>query len=406
MNMQRCLYDLVLFLYCLVMMPKLFLERLQGKRHPAFLQRIGFNLPHPNRSKVIWIHAVSVGEVKASAPFLRILKENFPDAWICVTTTTSTGQEEAKRSLKSADAFFYLPLDFSFVVRRFVTKIKPDLFFLVESDFWPQLLEAVRKRGGKTFLISGKMSERASARWNYFPSIAGRLFSQLDCLCVQSEEYRGRFLSVGVAPAKIHITGNLKFDLEPQNAHHLPLAADLQFLTISCTHSPEEEILLDLLKNSPWTIFLAPRHPERFGEVAHLLERKNISFIRWKDLSQYRGEKVILVDVMGQLASCYSVSKLALVGGSFIPKIGGHNVLEPCLYGCPSLFGPYTFTQKELVKKVIASGSGMQKPLVSVLDAIEEILENHEEYSLRARKIIADSRGAASLTWNILHPFL
>ena len=382
------------------MAPKIALDRLRGKRHPAFFQRLGFSLPTPAQKTVIWIHAVSVGEVKAAAPFFHLLKDTFPDAWFCITTTTATGQEEAKtRSLTMADAFLYLPLDFSFAARRFVKKLRPHLFFLVEGDLWPNLLAEIRKSGCKTFLISGKMSQKSASRWRFFPSFAKRLFSHIDLICAQSQEHANRFLPFLSNPSKLRITGNLKFDMRPQVSKNL-LITDRPVLTLSSTHAPEEEVLLDLLETGPWVIFLAPRHPERFEEVARLLTKKNISFIRLSQMGEYSPKtKVILVDAMGQLASCYANSKLAIMGGSFVPHIGGHNVLEPCLYGCPVLFGPHTFAQEELVQQVLDAGAGLQRPLSQVLEGVQQILADHFLFSSRALQCAEQMRGASLSTW-------
>ena len=156
------LTDVILLLYCLLIAPKIAWERLRGKKHPAFFQRLGFFLPSSKGNPVILLHAVSLGEVKSATSFYNLLKQQFPDASIFITTTTVTGHEEAKRSLLGADAYLYLPLDFSFVVRRFLKKLKPNLFFLIEGDIWQNLITQIKKHGGKAFLISGKMSQRLS----------------------------------------------------------------------------------------------------------------------------------------------------------------------------------------------------------------------------------------------------
>lgn len=381
------IYNIVLFLYCLLLAPKLLWERLHGKRHPAFLQRLGFFLPKTPHKQVIWLHAVSVGEVKAAVPFFLLLKQNFPDAWFCVTTTTTTGQEEAKRSL-DADAYLYLPLDFSWVAKRFVNKMRPDLFFLVEGDLWPNLLMSVKKRGGKAILISGKMSERSFKRLKRFPFVASKLFSPLDLLCVQSAEHANRFAHFAT---NVRITGNLKFDMQAQEVN----VSARHFLTISSTHALEEELLLDQLKEGPWSIFLAPRHPERLNVVADMLAKKNISFAR---LSEGKEAKVILVDSMGKLGFCYAQSKIAIVGGSFVPGIGGHNMLEPALYGCPSLFGPHVEGQKELAKKVLESRAGLQAQVMHIVEAVHEIFSDQEAYAQRSSQMIEGLRGASLST--------
>jgi 3-deoxy-D-manno-octulosonic-acid transferase len=393
------IYDLALFIYFILSLPKICWDRLRGKKHPAFLQRLGFFLPIPTKPQVIWIHAVSVGEVKAAVPFFDLLKEKFPKSWIVITTTTATGQLQAKRSLSLADAFLYLPFDFSFSSRLFVKAIRPDLFFLVESDFWPNLLKNVKRRGGKTFLVSGKISSRSVSRWQKFPFLAKRFFSSLDLLCVQNKEHANRFLSLVQEDNKIKITGNLKFDMRREFLKPLPFVETRSYITLSCTHAPEEDLLLDRLLTMSWTILLAPRHPERFREVQSLLERKKITYTRLSDYQEKSGLKVILIDSMGLLPSCYTRSFVAIVGGSFIPGVGGHNVLEPCFYGCPSIFGPYTYGQIEIVQTVLKGNSGLESPLEGILETVEKISSDRVAFSRRAEELVGGLHGISLSTW-------
>lgn len=388
----------LLCLYLLLLSPKLVYDRLRkGKKHPGFSARFGFSLPKLTE-KTIWIHAVSVGEVKAAQPLFRALKKEFPLHSFLITTTTATGQAEAKRSLSSADAFSYAPVDFKWVVRLWMKKVRPEMYILLESDFWPNLLSELKKSGCKNILVSGKLSERSYRRFKWVSSFGKKLFSLFDLLCVQNEEHLNRFRFF--APKKLCQTGNLKLDIEPQCVdldfwkQKLPLGSAI---TVSCTHAPEEEWLIDQI---PGTIFLAPRHPERFEEVAQLLAKKQIPFIRWSQLDERRGgERVILVDAMGQLPICYSLSRLAIVGGSFVPGIGGHNVLEPCLYGIPVLFGPYMHTQTEFSRRVQEARAGIQISVERVKETVEEILRNREkEMRSRAVHLIESSRGSASRT--------
>ncbi|HSX11650.1 MAG TPA: glycosyltransferase N-terminal domain-containing protein, partial [Chlamydiales bacterium] len=360
--------NLLIFLYLILIGPKLFLDRvLRGKRHPGLLQRLGLRVPRSDRP-VIWIHAISVGEVKAAQPLFRKLRETHPDSFFLITTTTATGQAEAHRSLSDADAIAYLPLDFTWVVRRWVAKLQPKLFILIECDFWFNLLAALKKSGARIVLVSGKISQRSARRFALFPTFTKKLFSHFDLLCIQNDDHLRRFAPLVPDPKRLHVTGNLKLDIEPQPIDpsywktHLSLPP--QTLTISCTHAPEEALLLDALQASGWFIILVPRHPERFNEVAQLLTQKQIPFFRWSHLQARRGgERVLLVDAMGQLPICYSLSRLTLVAGSFIDHIGGHNLLEPCLYGSPVVFGPYTYAQTEFATRAIDSGAGVRLSL-------------------------------------------
>ena len=387
------IFNVALFFYLLAILPKLLFDLLKGKKHPSLLQRLGASLPNPQGKPVIWIHGVSVGEIKAAQPLFRALKQKHPSAFFLITTTTATGQSEARRSLSEADAFCYLPLDFTFVVRRWVQKLRPQLFLLIESDFWPNLLAAIQRAGGKTILVSGKMSERSFKRFLLFSPLARCLFDRFDLLLVQNQTHHGRFFPFA-NPSRLHITGNLKLDFQPQipDTSYWKGKISLPVITIASTHAPEEEQILDALKNLDLFLFLAPRHPERFEAVAELLTQKKIPFIRFSQ-PHLQGERVVLVDAMGRLPLCYSLSRLAIVGGSFIPQIGGHNILEPCLYGAPVLFGPHMHAQEELTARVLEAKAGRQVPLNQLSSSIRDLLHD-SAMQHAAKKIIETCKGA------------
>ena len=387
--------NVFLILYLIFLAPKLLINRLKGKRHPAIMQRLGFSLPKPDRP-VIWIHAVSVGEVKAAQPLFEALKTD--TYYFFITTTTATGQAEAKRSLKGADAYGYLPIDLTWVVRRFVKTLKPHHFILVESDFWPNLLTALKKNGTKISLVSGKISERSANRFLKIPFFSRRLFSCFDHLCVQNEEYFQRF-----APftSRVQITGNLKLDLVAQ-----PVTKRLELsqpvITVSCTHFPEEEWILDALEGREGTLFLAPRHPERFKEVAELLDKRGMHYTRW---SKNQMSKLVLIDAMGQLPICYAHSRLAILGGSFVNHVGGHNVLEPCLYGTPVIFGPYMHEQTEFAQRALDSIGGAQIPINQLRRMVERFFSDRgveEKMREGALNSIEAGRGATARTLKII----
>jgi len=408
--------NLVVFLYFLGIIPKVFFDRIaKGKKHPEILQRLGFSIPDNRGKPVIWMHAVSVGEVKSSQPLFVELKKIHPDAFFLITTTSATGQAEAKRSLKDADGFAYLPLDLTWIVNRWVDRLRPQLLILVESDFWPHLLKSVKKKGGRIALVSGKISQRSARRFKRFPFFSKMIFSHIDLFCVQNEEYYNRFLPLVPDPSRMQITGNLKLDVQSQSVDISFWQGKLQLpkkpiITISCTHAPEEELLLGALANPDWFFFLAPRHPERFDEVAEILTQREIPFIRWSQIEKMKGgEAVILVDAMGQLPICYTFSRLAIVAGSYIDRIGGHNVLEPCLYGTPVFFGPHMFGQTEFADRVSKSKAGMQIPLQNLRSAVDLFLKDSiQEKSMRAAAVdlIRNSRGTVIRTLQSLQGFL
>jgi len=386
----------LIFLYLLLISPKLVFDRMvKGKKHPGLLQRLGFDLPSVN-GPVIWIHAVSVGEVKAAAPLFTKLKEAYPGHFFLVTTTSATGQAEAKRSLSKADAYSYLPIDLSWVARRFISHFRPEKFILIESDFWPNLLRELKRGGAQITLASGKMSERSARRFSFFSYFSKNLFSLFDLLCVQSEEHYDRFFPLVLDKSKLHISGNLKLDMTPQRVDLSHFSIEKPIITISCTHAHEEEMILSELIGGDWYILLAPRHPERFIEVATLLKKLNISFTKWSDKS-FTGE-VLLVDTMGQLPTCYGSSRLVIMGGSYVKHIGGHNMFEPLLYGAPVIFGPFTYGQTELVNKASNAGSGICVPIESLREFVGRFFESREqedEMKKGAEQLMNKSRGAA-----------
>lgn len=412
--------NLLVLLYFLAIAPKLLWERVvKGKKHPGFLQRLGFFLPHPQGKPTLWLHAVSVGEVKSARPLFDRLRRNYPGFFFLVTTTTATGQEEAKKTLGSADAFAYLPLDLPWVVQRWVRQLRPQLFVSIESDLWPNLLAAIQQKGGKTALVSGKMSERSARRYRRLSFFAQAIFSRLDLVCVQNELQLARFSPLVPNSARLAATGNLKFDLQPQTVDSFYWKArwNLQqpAIAIACTHPNEEERILDALyPSSPYFFFLAPRHPERFAAVGRLLAQKKIPFLRWSQSQNspeiHRGgERVVLVDTMGALPICYTLSRLAILGGSFIDRIGGHNILEPCLYGTPVFFGPHMFGQTELAARVLEAQAGAQLSPAALRGAVDRFFASptlEEKMRGSALALFENHRGSTERTLAKIAPLL
>lgn len=375
-----------------------------------FFKRITQKVPDAAGRQVIWIHGVSVGEIKSAGPFFQKLRRSYPNAYFLITTTTTSGQAEARRSFSEADAICYLPIDIPWIVSHWVQKLKPRFFFLIETDFWPFLLQAIRKNGGKNILISGKISARSAQRFRLFFSLSKRLFSLFDLLCVQNQEHYQRLAPFVANPNRLQITGNLKLDLRPESIDIQCWRAQIQIpsnaIAITCTHPSEESQLLDLLYPCSYFFFLAPRHPERFEEVADLLQRRNIPFIRFSQLSQKRleGKRVVLMDVMGKLSVCYSLSRLAILGGSFTP-IGGHNILEPCLYHIPVLFGPHMHTQTELVSLVLNAKAGQQLSLLELPHAVHSYFSDssiESEMKKGVTRLLQNIGGAVENTLRIL----
>ena len=403
-------YNICLVLLGLFTLPKFLLS--WSKYKGTILYRLGLKSPDLQLSSapVIWIHAVSAGEIKAAIPLVAQLQQDFPFTQIVVSNTTRTGHIEAKKSLPQAKAHFFLPLDFSWIMGCLVKQISPNALFLIESDFWFHLVYHVKKIGGKVALVNGKISDRSYKRFQFFSYFTRKLFSLFDLFLVQNSAYFEKFSHL-INPNKIHITGNLKWDVKPDllsSSQKEGLKEQFKLasktIIIASTHDPEEKWLLEKL-DLLWQLFptlkvlIAPRHPERFQYVSSLLQKKNYSYALSSNPSQITGEEqVILIDQMGQLTKLYQIVDLAIVGGSFIPHVGGHNIFEPVSVGTPVLFGPHMHTQKDLQQQILAAHSGMEITLDSLVETISKLLS----FPLSISQNSSPMQGAAKKTIDLL----
>lgn len=424
--MFSLLYDFGLFLFALIALPKLLWQWcFQGKYKESLPARLGFSYPafSPEKGKkVIWIHSVSMGETRAIIPLFRKIRLENPNAHIVISTTTETGNAEAKRSMPEADAHFYLPLDFSWIIRRLFDRVQPTMLILCESDFWFHLLQTAKIRGIPVALVNGKVSERSCARFRKVPFFTRRLFSAFKQMCVQNALYRDRFLSMGIPSEKIVVTGNLKFDaptkkMTPAEAQafrdSLGISDGQPVLVIGSTHAPEEEWLLTALE-PVWNRFpnlkvlLAPRHPERFPEVAHLFKERALAFGRLSE-TKNRSERLLLIDGMGILHQCYQIGTLAIVGGSFVSHVGGHNILEPVLAGTPVLFGPHLHNQPDFKELVVSAGAGEEVTVKQLPDALATYLADPARqisYKKACETLTATIQGATLRTYEKIFSLL
>lgn len=410
--MLSLFYNLILFLLGLLVLPKFLWQRFRyGKYRHSIAQRLGKHLPllHEKQGPVFWLHMCSVGETKALIPLYRKLKEELPHAHFFISSITETGHAEALKNLKGAEAYFYLPLDFSFLMKKLVKRLSPDFLILSESEFWYHLLKYVKKSGAKSVSVNGKISEKSAYLFKKFSFFSKRLFNYFDHFYVQNQIYYDRFLPF-VEPARLSICGNLKLDI-PFTA--LSASEKIQFqnqlgikpqdivITIGSTHAPEEKEILSvldpLLQEFPHLkILIAPRHPERWNPVAHeLSERYLISRYSLKNPSS--DARIILIDTLGILMSCFQISTLAIIGGSFFPGIGGHNIFEPLQADTPVLFGPHMETQTELVEMVLKAHAGKQIIMSDLYLEVKNLL-NHppqlNQMKQHAHQTVKKAQGA------------
>jgi len=377
--MKRWLFNLIYFGILLLVSPLILYRSVrQGKYREGFKQKFFGRVPkrqyvlHRSRksadTKIIWFHAVSMGEVKLLHPLLQQVRTMRPD-WCCVISTTSkTGMDLAKQMFGKDWVLFYCPLDFSWAVSTAFQRLKPDMLVLIEQELWPNLIETAKQDGVKLALVNGRFGEGGYKRYLWIQSIITPMLQQFDLVAPQTELYAGWFRRLGVSSEVIHITGSIKFDgantdrNNPETERFRKLAGisaeDIVFLAGSTQH-PEEKYALECYEHlkseyPPLRLILVPRHPERFNEVAAMLDDKGIFWERRSALSAgntptAERARVLLVDTVGELGGWWGTAAIAFVGGS-MGKREGQNMIEPAAYGAAVCFGPNTKNFRDIVE--------------------------------------------------------
>ncbi len=423
------LYSLMLACALLVSLPWWVLQVLRlGKYRAGLSERLGFiplRLRPRAKPGAIWIHAVSVGEVLAISRLVAELKNSVPRRPVFVSTTTATGQALARERFGEAQVF-YMPIDFGFAVRAYLGLLRPSLLVLAETEFWPNLVHLARKRGSPVAIVNARVSDRSFPRYRRFRRLFARVLAEVNLFLAQTEEDALRLREIGAAAERVHVSGNLKFDV--RSAAGSPLQEDLRrtigkdspVIVCGSTAEGEEELLLraflEVLKQYPSAVMvLAPRHPERFDKVAGLITEKGLLVVRRSSWSpagaapSSMSGSVFLLDSVGELASVYAVATVAFVGGSLLPGVGGHNILEPAQHGVPVLAGPSTANFREIVS-IFERGGGIR--IVTAENLTGELLrlladgEERRRLGDRARQLFLENTGATARTLQALETLL
>ena len=367
-------------------------------RRSAFLERFGripeADLARIGGRRVIWVHAVSVGETIASFPLLKGLRSRYPEHLLVLTNVTETGRSVALKS-GLADLCLYLPFDYGFAVKAALRKVSPELIILMETELWPNFIAAAAGRGIPVLLANGRISDRSFGRYRRVSWFFRPILEQLSALCMQTGEDAARITAIGAREPSVHVTGNLKYDVPlvratPQRVAELKkkyrIPGDAFIFTAASTHDGEDEPVLDayqrlLCCGETSFLILAPRHPERAPAVAELLAKRGIRYRLRSRLAEGTGEpragEVLLLDTVGELAGLYAASDLVFVGGSLVAT-GGHNPLEPASCGVPVLFGPHMENFREVAALFLNSGAGAQVPDAAGLAAAVSKLAGSE----------------------------
>jgi 3-deoxy-D-manno-octulosonic-acid transferase len=420
------LYSLLLTAGALVALPWfLWKGRSSGKYLRTFRERMG-RLPvylNVDGDRSIWIHAVSVGEVLAARPLVPVLRERFPRHRLFLSTTTMTGNEVARKSVRGVDGLFYAPFDFPHPVRAALDVLNPSLLVLVETELWPNLIHEARRRGTRIALANGRISSRSFPRYRRVRRLLRSVLSEVDLFLMQGEVHAERARELGAPPERVQVTGNLKYDaVEPGRlperlARLIQDGAEPRPLWVAgSTVGGEEELVLSAFHRVRERVprarlLVAPRHPERFASVPPLVEAAGFRCLRRSALDPlaWRDGEVLLLDSLGELAQVYALASVVFVGGSLVPA-GGHNILEPAVAGRAVVVGPHMENFQEIAEQFRSERALVQvaspDELAREVSALLVDAERRRGLGERARELVSRNRGAVSRTADALGSLL
>jgi 3-deoxy-D-manno-octulosonic-acid transferase len=386
---------------------------------PTLADRFGF-LKLPQLRKSIWVHAVSVGEVKAVERLLERLRQQFPSQTIVVSTATPTGQQLARERRDIVDHTFYFPIDLPWAVRRAVNHVDPEMVIIAETEIWPNFLRACRSRGTRVVMINGRISDKSFARYHLVRRWLRRVFEDYTIIGMQSELDRSRIEAIGADPLKVTVFGNLKYDVIDVNRPVDDglaswLANRNPWWIAASTMSGEEEPVLEAFASVRKThpdlkMMIAPRHADRFDAVEEILKRSGLCFIRRSrihDSPPNGGFAVLLLDSIGELAAVFQYAAVVFMGGSLVPR-GGHNVLEPARHRKPIVFGPHMENFRDMARLFLEANAARRIESADQLaPAISELLDNEglaSELGRNALGIVDRNTGATERVMQVLEP--
>ncbi len=372
-------------------------------------------------SRIIWVHAVSVGEVLAVSGLVEEMRRSFPGHRVLVSTTTDTGQELARKRFGDENAF-YFPMDFAFAIRPYLRALQPELVVLAETEFWPNFLRLAHASGARIAVVNARISDRSWPNYRRFGWALRRMLAHIDLFLAQTQQDSARLQSIGADAGRVQVTGNLKFDVNPPTPPPIveslrrSLAAEVAGPVLVCgsTVEDEEPPLLKAFENlrvaHPRAVMiLAPRHPERFDQVAILLQQLGIPSYR---RTRWQGEAlaggVLLVDCMGELAALYALADVAFVGGSLVPR-GGHNIIEPAQHGVAIVVGNHTENFRDIVGLFQSRDAVRVVGLAELPLTLMQLLADDAErrgLGRRAQETMRSQMGATSRTLEALKTLL
>lgn len=413
------LYSLGLFLALIFYFPGYFIRMKIRKKQRVYLrERLGIRLPSAKPGgPSLWIHAVSVGEVLSLRRLVSDLKAKHPSWTVYFSTLTNTGYEIAVKALPEVEEVFFVPLDFGWVVRRFFATLRPRLFVLAESEFWPHLLRQAGRTCRSVILVNGRMSQRSYEKYRGWKRLVRPVLGQIDYFLVQTEKDRDRLEAIGVPSQKVEVAGNLKAEVRlpevtAEEKDRMRLALGLspakKVLIAGSTHRGEEALVLKAFvgarRSRPNLVMvIAPRHPERSPEVERAGVEAGLRVVRRTQSQPEEPWDVLILDTIGELPRFYALADLAFVGGSLVPH-GGQNFLEPAYYGKPVCYGKHMANFASLSEDFIASGAARVVAGVEELEAIFAMRDEKrlEEMGRKAKALLRSLQGGTARTLAVI----
>lgn len=429
LRIQLYFYSLI-YTFSAVLYIPIFLYRtiVQDKRLANLFQRFSppTVVPVPaSNNPILWIHAVSVGEVKAVEPLIRKLAPNSHK--IFISTTTHTGQNFAQTMFSEQATIFYFPMDWQWLCRLYLERIKPSAVLLMETEIWPGFISAAFSLGIPTLLINGRISDCSFRRYRRTRFFFTPLLKQISHFCMQTPQDKERILELGVSPDRVNQMGNLKYDYQLNESEEktamvqqlrriLKPTVDDLLLICGSTREGEEKMLFKIFQNlteefPSLRMLLAPRHPHRIEGISRLL--KNYQFnhtLRSQLVSEEISlPQIVLLDSIGELAYLYQLADVVFVGGSLVPT-GGHNIIEAAYFAKPILFGPYMGNFREISSTFLESYASLQvQSETELTPKIRDLLQDSRTrrwLGRNARKVVRDNQGAVERTAQIVQQYI
>lgn len=419
---MRIAYSIVLYLLAPLVVFRLFWL---GSRNPDYrsrwTERFGFPDKIISHDKMIWLHAVSVGEVQAARPLVNALLEEYPDFRILITTMTPTGADCVRQYFADTVEHFYLPYDLPMSVKRFLSIIDPIILIVMETELWPNLFHYCQENNVPVVVVNARMSERSAKSYRRLSSLTQSTLKNISLIIAQGQKDAERLIALGADREKVKVTGNLKFDINFPHSVSEQAQAIRRYLSVNrpvwiaaSTHEGEERIILDafakiLEKQSRCLLVIVPRHPERSPGIKTLCNRRNLKVLcKTENAVCDESIQVFILDTLGELPMYYAAADVAFVGGSFT-EIGGHNMLEPASLGVPVIMGPHVFNFQEISQLLLDERAAWKVSCANELSSrvcglLDDANLRHNTGE-RGRNIVLKNRGNVENVMKLLRDF-